>query len=70
MSNRTEIRDRLNRYIGWLDDDGDMIRAYHVRLGYLGYFNRSANKTFEKNGRIYCYGNGASDLVREAERKS
>lgn len=68
MSNRREIRDKLNRYIGWLDDSGDMVRAYHVRKGYLGWYSKSANKTYEKNGKIYCFGDGASDLVREAER--
>ncbi len=64
---RIEIRDRNSRYIGWLEDNGSRISGYHVQKGYLGWYDRSHDCTYTKDGRIYCRGDGVASLVREAE---
>ena len=55
--------------IGWKDDSSDQQRAFHLTKGYVGYYAKSPDITFDKDDRIYCYGFGVADLIREAERK-
>ena len=50
---RTDIRDNLNFIIGWLNDNGSQIQAFHRTRGYVGYYNKSTNLTFTKEGKIY-----------------
>lgn len=66
---RREIRNNNNMIIGWIDDSSDQQRAFHLTKGYVGYYAKSPDITFDKDGRIYCYGFGLADLIREAERK-
>ena len=66
---RTDIRDNLNFIIGWLNDIGSQIQAFHRTRGYVGYYNKSTNLTFTKEGKIFCYGDGAQCLIRFADRK-
>ncbi len=66
--NRIDIKNNKNMLVGWVNDIGDCIQGFHLRKGYVGRYVKSSDLTFDKNGRIYCYGNGVSDLVREADR--
>ena len=65
---REEIRNDQNIVIGWLNDLGSQIQAQHRLKGIVGFYNKGTNITFRQNGKIYCYGNGAQCLVRDAER--
>lgn len=65
---RTEIRNDKNQIIGWLNDLGNQIQAQHRLKGIVGFYNKNSNITFYMNSKIYCFGNGAQCLVRDAER--
>lgn len=64
----TPIRDKRNMIIGWCKDTGDKIIATHRSKGYVGYYGKSTDITFDKTGMVYCYGNGAQCLIREADK--
>ena len=68
MSNDLVIKDNKNKTIGWVKDYGDRKVGIHFKKGFVGNFNPSTGITFDKSGRIYCYGDGIADLVRQAER--
>lgn len=68
MSNRKDIKNKNNMLIGWTNELSDIIQAYHLRKGYVGRYVKSSDITYDRNGRIYCFGDGSSDLVREADR--
>ena len=55
--------------IGWIDDSSDQQRATHLTKGYVGYYSKYSDITFDKDGRIYCHGFGLTDLIREADRR-
>lgn len=67
-SDEKQIRNEKNMIIGWCKEYPDRIIATHYRKGYVGSYNKGTDTTFDKNGRIYCYGDGSSDLVRQADR--
>ena len=66
---RKEVKNKYNLVIGWIDDrSGGIYTATHRSKGYVGRYVESSNITFDKSGKIYCYGDGLSDLIREADR--
>lgn len=67
MNSRKEVRNNKNVIIGYCNDYGDKIDAIGFRKGYLGFYNKNTNITFDKTGRIYCYGDATAELVRNAE---
>ena len=69
MNNDGTVRDKNNMIIGWCRDMGSIIQAIGIRKGYCGYYNKSSNITFDKEGRVYCYGNATDCLVRIYEGK-
>lgn len=65
---RVEIKNNKNQPIGWCNESGGDIQAMHLRKGFVGRYSKSSNITFDKNGKIYCYGDGAQCLIRDADR--
>ena len=65
---RKEVRDKNNLIIGWENDLGGQVQALHRLKGVVGFYNKGSNLTFDKSGRIYCYGDGVQCLIRDAER--
>ena len=56
--------------IGWCTEYPDRIIATHIRKGYLGCYTKGTDTTVDvKTGKIYCYGDGTSDLIRQADRE-
>ncbi len=64
----TRVRDKYNMIIGYIRGDDNRQTGIHVRKGYCGYYLKSADLTFDKNGQVYCYGNGLDSLIREANK--
>lgn len=62
------IKNNYGMIIGYIKDIGNQLQAFHMQKGYLGYYNKSSDITFKVAGGIYCYGDGLSDMIREAER--
>lgn len=65
---KTEIRNNKNIIIGWCTDYPDVVLATHIRKGYVGRYVKSSNITFDKQGKIYCFGDGTQSLIRDQER--
>ena len=68
--NRIEVRNRLNNIIGWCEDYSDIVQAIHIKKGYVGRYVKSSNITFDKQGKIYSYGDATQSLIRDQENKS
>lgn len=68
MNNRKDIKNNKNMLIGWTQDIGDCIQGFHLKKGLVGRYQKSSDITFDKAGRIYCFGDGVTDLIREADR--
>lgn len=68
MNNEVEVRNQYNMIIGWVRDYGDRKVATHIRKGYMGSYTKASNITMDKDGRIYCYGDGLQDIIRSADR--
>lgn len=66
--NQKTVRNAYNMIIGTLSEYPDRIIATHYRKGYAGYYNKGSDTTFDRDGRIYCRGDGTSDLIRQIER--
>ena len=62
------IKNNVGMPIGFTRDLGPEIQAYHITKGYLGKYVKVSDITFKLSGGIYCYGDGCSDMIREAER--
>ena len=54
--------------IGWVRDSGSQLMATHISKGYVGYYNKGTDMTFDSSGRIFCYGDGTCCLIREADK--
>lgn len=54
--------------IGWTTDYSDSVQASHINKGYVGKYVKSSNITFDKQGKIFCYGDGTQCLVRLADK--
>ena len=68
MNNETPVRNNVNVTIGWVRDYGDRKVATHYRKGYVGSYSVNSDITVDASGRIYCYGDGLQDLIRQADR--
>ena len=68
MPNEVTVRNNFNMPIGWVRDIGDRKLATHIRKGYVGSYIKNADLTIDSKGKVYCYGDGCQDLVREADR--
>jgi len=68
MNNEVTVRNNFNMIIGWVRDIGNRKIATHIRKGYVGAYNKNSDITTDASGKIYCYGDGCQDLVREADR--
>ena len=55
--------------IGWVKEYNDRKVATHYRRGYVGSYIKNSDLTLDKTGRIYCYGDGTQDLIRQADRE-
>lgn len=55
--------------IGWVRDFGDRLTATHIRKGYVGSYTKNSNITVDKTGKIYCFGDGCQDLIRQADKE-
>ena len=66
---RIDVKDRNNMIIGWYDDAHNG-SAYHIKNGYVGYYNDISDYTFDSRGSIYCSGDGRTSLIRDSERES
>ena len=63
-----QVRDNKNFIIGTCVDNGNTIRATHIRKGYAGVYYKSTNMTMDRFGKLYCYGDGTKSLIRDKER--
>ena len=54
--------------IGWCTDYPDVIQAIHIKKGYVGRYVKSSNITFDKQGKIYCFGDGTQSLIRDQNK--
>ncbi len=69
MADRVVVKDSRNMIIGYVSDMGDRKVATHFKKGYAGFYLKSTDQTFDKNGKIYSYGDSTQCLIRELERK-
>ena len=65
---KTEVRNNKNIIIGWCIDYPDIVQAMHIRKGYVGRYVKNSNITFDKQGKIYCFGDGTQSLIRDADK--
>jgi len=70
MSSRIEVRNKYNIIIGWCDDFTDMVQATHLKKGYVGRYVKSSNITYDRQGKIYAYGDATQSLIRDQENNS
>lgn len=63
---RVDIKDNYNRPIGYIDYKDKWAQGIHLRKGVVGKYDKSVNITFDKLGKIYCYGDGLQSLIRDA----
>lgn len=63
------IRNKNNTPIGRCKEYPDRIIAFHYRKGYLGCYTKGTDVTTDLSGKIYCYGDGTADLIRQADRE-
>ena len=63
------VRNNINMPIGYVRDYNDRKIATHYRKGYIGSYIKSSDITLDKSGKIYCYGDGTQDLIRQADRE-
>ena len=68
-SKEKQIRNGRNMIIGWTQEYPDRIIAVHYKKGYVGCYSKGADVTTEVSGKIYCYGDGSTDLVRIADKE-
>ena len=69
MDDTIYVRDNSRFIIGWCKKVGDRVVATHYSTGYAGYYSKASDITFDKNGSLYCYGDGTQSLIRDIGRK-
>lgn len=57
------IRDGRNNVVGYIKEMGSVTYAHGSKGENVGYFSKSANATFDKNGKRYGTGDLTSALV-------
>ncbi|MBR7091611.1 MAG: hypothetical protein IKI50_00295 [Clostridia bacterium] len=60
------VRDNCNMPVGALRESGNQISGFSYEKGYVGFYNKSMDITFDAGGKIFCYGNGVHTLVLAA----
>lgn len=65
---RVNVKDDKNKIIGWLSTNNGVTQALHNTKGYCGRYVHASDITFDKNGKIFCYGDGAQSLIRFVHR--
>ena len=65
-----EVRNAKNLIIGWLREYPDRIVATHYKKGYVGSFSKGVGTTVDKNGKIFCYGDGTTTLIHNADMEN
>ena len=65
---QTEIKNNMNITIVLCRDMGSQIQAISFKKGYVGYYHKASNITFDKNGKLYAFGDATQTLVREAAK--
>ena len=66
---RRDVRDKRNTIIGHVMDDGNQIRAFHLRTGYLGMYIKSMDMTVDIHSSIFCRGDGTTALILAEEAR-
>jgi hypothetical protein len=61
--------DGTNRKVGYVKDSGSVIYAHGPNGENVGYYQKSTDTTFDRNGKRYGFGNLTNALVFEAARK-
>ncbi len=64
------VRNAKNIIIGWCKEYSDRIIGTHYKKGFVGCYTKGTDTTTDAKGRIYCYGNGISDLIRSADKEN
>ncbi len=70
MNKETIVRNKYNMPIGRCQDYSDRIIATNYKKGYVGYYNKGTDITFDAKGMIYCYGDATQTLIREADKEN
>jgi hypothetical protein len=63
------IMDGANRKVGYVKDSGSVIYAHGPNGENVGYYQKSTDTTFDRNGKRYGFGDLTNALVFEAVRK-
>ena len=63
------IMDGTNRKVVYVKDSGSVIYAHGPNGENVGYYQKSTDTTFDRNGKRYGFGNLTNALVFEAARK-
>ena len=63
------VYDNKKFAIGVVRDTGSQLIATNYKKGYAGYYSKNTNITLDHRGRIYCYGDGTTSLIREREHE-
>lgn len=64
---RRDILDKNRMIIGFLDITEGFVTAYHIRKGYCGRYVVSSDITFDRDGKMYTFGDATETLIRNAE---
>jgi hypothetical protein len=67
-NSETIVRNKNNTPIGVCKEFPDRINAVHYRKGYVGCYTKGVDVTTDVQGKIYCYGNGCTALILDADR--
>jgi hypothetical protein len=63
------IMDGKNVRIGYVKDSGNVIYAHGPNGENVGYYSKSSDTTFDRNGKRYGFGDLTNALVFESARK-
>lgn len=62
MTHKT-LKDIFGRTIGFIDDDGKTERAYNKKRQYTGRYDKSFDRTYDKQGRPVGTGNLVTNTI-------
>ena len=63
------VTDSKSARIGYVKDSGSVIYAHGPNGENVGYYQKSTDTTFDRNGKRYGFGDLTNALVFEASRK-